>query len=28
LQYIGDDTTLAAHLPAMQAYRARYGAGR
>jgi len=28
LQFIGDDTTLAAHLPAMQAYRARYGAGR
>jgi len=28
LQYIGDDTTLAAHLPAMQEYRRRYGAGR
>ena len=27
LQFIGDDAALAAHLPAMQAYRARYGAG-
>ena len=26
LQYIGSDAALAAHLPAMQAYRARYGA--
>ena len=28
LQYIGDDVTLAAHLPAMQEYRAHYGARR
>ena len=28
LQYIGSDAALAAHLPAMQAYRARYGAPR
>ena len=28
LQFIGDDTTLAIHLSAMQEYRARYGAGR